>query len=77
MRAENFVGDKVEHISFNRDAPMFNFANTKTHQEGIKNIDHPSHIYANPLDPVFLNMISLAWYIIAHPSILTGQRNLL
>ena len=72
MRAEHFVGDKVEHISFHRDAPMFDFANTKTHQEGIKNIDHPCHIYANPSEPVVFTVISLAWYIIAHPSILTG-----
>ena len=53
MRADSFVGDKVEHISFNRDAPMFDFANTKTHQEGIKHIYHLCHMYVNPLDPVF------------------------
>ena len=56
---------------------MFDFANTKTHQEGIKNIDHPCHVCANPSEPVVFTVIALAWYIIAHPSILTGQRNLL
>ena len=39
---------------------MFDFANTKTDQEGIKNIDHPWHVYENPLEPVVFTMIALA-----------------
>ena len=33
-------------------------------------------MYANPLKYVVCTLLSIARYIIAHPSILTGQRNL-
>ena len=34
-------------------------------------------MYANTSEPVVCPLIGLAWYIIAHPSIITGQGNLL
>ena len=66
-RAENCVEAKIEHISFYWDTLMFDFANTKTDQEGIKNIDHPWHVYKNPLEPVVFPLLSLARYIISRP----------
>ena len=75
-RAENFVGAKVEHISFHRDTLLFDFSNTKINQEGIKNIDHLWHLYENNLELVVCPLISLARCIIAYPTIITGQRNL-
>ena len=76
-RAENFVGAKVEHISFHRDTLLFDFANTKINQEGIKNIDHLWHLYENNLELVVCPLISLSRWIIAYPPIITGQRNLI
>ena len=67
---------KIDHISFYRDALIFDFAKTKTDQKGIKNIDHPWHVYANPLDPIVCPVLVLARYMIINPSILTGQTNL-
>ena len=72
-RAENCLEAKVEHISFHRDALLFDFAKTKIDQEGIKNIDDPWHVYENNLEPVVFTLPALAHYIIVHPSILTGQ----
>ena len=61
VQAENCVRAKVEHVSFHRDAPLLNFVKNKTDQEGIKNIYHPWHVYANTLKPVVCPLISLAW----------------
>ena len=43
-RSENCVGAKIEHIPFHQDALLFDFAKTKTYQEGMKNVDHPWHV---------------------------------
>lgn len=69
---------KIDHISFYWDALIliFNFAKTKTDQEGIKNIDHPWHVYATPLDPIVFPVTVLAQYMITNLSILTGKTNL-
>ena len=75
-RAENCVGAKIDHIHFHRDALLFNFAKTKTDQEGTKNIDHPWHVYANPIDPAVCPLLALSRHIMVHPTILTGQCNL-
>ena len=55
---------------------LFDFAKTKTDQEGVKNIDHPWHVYANPLDPVVCPVLALARYIVSNPTILSGKSNL-
>ena len=75
-QAENCVGSKLWHISFHWDALVFDFAKTMIYQEGIKNIDHTLHMYKNNLEPFVCPLLELARYIIAHPSILTGQGNL-
>ena len=67
MREDNFVGAKVDHVSFHRDAIIFDFTKTNTDQEGIKNIGHPWHVYTDTLEPVVLPLLALAWYIITHP----------
>ena len=67
--ADNCAGAKVDPISFHQNSPLFDFAKKKTYQEGIKDIDHPWHVYENPLEPVVCPLIALSWYIIAHPSI--------
>ena len=51
-RAENCVGAKIDHISFHQDALLFDFAKTKTDQEGTKNIDHAWNVYSNLLKPI-------------------------
>ena len=39
-RADNCVGAKVDHISFNQDTLIFYFVKKNTDQEGIKNMDY-------------------------------------
>ena len=34
------------------------------------------HVYANPLEPVVFTLLALAQYIIAHPSIIIGIKQL-
>ena len=59
-----------------RNDVLFDFAKTKTDQEGIKNIDHLRHVYINPLDPIVCPVLGLARYIISNSTILSGKSNL-
>ena len=74
-RADNFVGAKVEHLSFHRDALLFGFSKTKIDQEGINHTDQSWHVYGNSLEAVVCPLLALVWYVFAHPSILTGRIN--
>jgi len=51
-------------------------AKNKCDQEGVKNIDHPWHIFANLLMPEICTFLSLQKYAITHPNILTGTYNI-
>ena len=60
-RAENFIGSQINHISFPRDALLFDFGKSKCDQEGDKHTDYPWHFYANPLIPEICPMLALSW----------------
>jgi hypothetical protein len=51
---------------------MFDVGSTKTDPEGIRNIDHSWHIYANNEDPYIFPLLALSQYLIDHPNILSG-----
>jgi hypothetical protein len=72
-RAENCIGAQINHISFLRDALLFEFGKSKTDQEGGKHTDHPWHVYANPLVPEICPVLALARYLLAHPNVLKGN----
>ena len=50
-RAEYVVDAKIDLVSFTKDALLFDMGVTKTDQEGIKNVDHPWHVYSCPEYP--------------------------
>ena len=49
---------------------------TKRDQENAKNIDHPWHVYANPIDPAACPLHALSRHIMIHPTSFAGQCNL-
>jgi hypothetical protein len=72
-RAENCVESNIELIAVLRDALVFDLGKSKTDQEGVRNVDHPWHVYANPLEPEICLVLSLARYLTCHPHILKGN----
>ena len=75
-RAENCLMANITQISVMQDSLCFEFGKNKCDQEGVKNIDHPWHIFANPLMPEICTFLSFAKYAITHPNILTGTCNI-
>ena len=55
------------------DALLFNMGVTKTDQEGVKNIDHPWHVYSCPEHPEICAHLAFARLIMAYPDLLNGQ----
>ena len=50
-RAEYVVDSKIDLVSFEKDALLFDMGPTKTDQDGTCNIDHPWHVYSCPEHP--------------------------
>ena len=75
-RAENCLTANISQIYFHQDSILFDFGKSKSDQEGIKNIDHPWHLYANPLDPIVCPLVALTRYLFPHPNILKGEESL-
>ena len=64
---------QVRQIVFNRNSLVFEFGKSKCNQDGTANIDHPWHVYANPLMPEVCPVLALGSYLLVHPNILKGQ----
>ena len=62
-RAENCVNCKINHISFQNDCLVFEFAKSKSHQRGKKHIG-PWHVYANPHKPWCCPILGSARYFL-------------
>ena len=75
-RAEYLVDAKIDLVSFTEDALLFNMGVTKTDQEGVKNVDHPWHVYSCPEYPEICAHLAVARLIMANPEILNGQTKL-
>ena len=75
-RAEYVVDANIDLVSFSKDALLFNMSVTKTDQEGIKNIDHPWHVYSCPEYPEVCAHLAFARHIITNPTILNRQTQL-
>ena len=58
-RAENCVDANINHIYFENDSLIFEFAKSKSHQEGEEHVG-PWHVYANPMEPSICPVLSLA-----------------
>ena len=72
-RAEFVVDAKIDLVSFQEDAMLFDIGQTKTDQEGTKNAGHPWHVYSNPEDPYICTCLAMARHLITYPTILQGQ----
>ena len=75
-RAEYLVDANIDLVSFTEDALLFNMGVTKTDQEGVKNVDHPWHVYSCPEHPEICAHLAVARLILANPEILNGQTKL-
>jgi hypothetical protein len=62
-RSENCVNLKIQHIWFDNDALVIEFAKSKGHQGGEEHVG-PWHIYANPLEPWKFPVLSLGRYLL-------------
>jgi hypothetical protein len=71
-RAENCVDCKITHITFEGDCLVFEFAKSKSQQDGEEHIG-PWHIYANPKEPFICPILSLARYLFTFPTVLVGK----
>lgn len=71
-RAENCVDCKITHITFEGDCLVFEFAKSKSLQDGEEHIG-PWHVYANPKDPFICPVLALARYLFAFPNVLVGK----
>jgi len=68
-RAENCVDAKVNHITFENDCLIFEFAKSKSHQSGEDHVG-PWHVYSNPLEPHICPVLSLARYLFTYPDVM-------
>ena len=75
-RSEYVVDSKIDLVSFEKDALLFDMGKTKTDQEGTKNVDHPWHVYSNSDHPEICPHLAMAMPIIVDPVILNSQSNL-
>lgn len=74
-RAENCVNANVTHISFRNDSLVFEFAKSKSNQDGEEHLG-PWHIYANPFKPHICPVLALARYLFTFPHIFKGKKSL-
>ena len=72
-RAEYVVSAKIDAISCQEDAILFDIGKTKTDQEGTRNVDHPWHVYSNPEDPYICCFVAMARHLMGNPNILSGK----
>ncbi|KAL7550473.1 LOW QUALITY PROTEIN: hypothetical protein ACHAWF_014863 [Thalassiosira exigua] len=70
-RAENCVKAKINHIRFEDDSLVFEFAKSKTQQTG--DVHGPWHTYANPENPHICLVLALARYLFCYPDVLKGD----
>jgi len=72
-RAENSVNCKINHITFQNDCLVFEFAKSKSNQRGENHVG-PWHVYyANPHQPWCCPVLSLARYLFSYPDVLKGD----
>jgi hypothetical protein len=71
-RAENCVDCKITHITIEGDSLVFEFAKSKSQQDGEEHVG-PWHVYANPKDPFICPILSLARYLFMFPNVLVGK----
>ena len=71
-RAENCVNCKINHITFQNDCLVFEFAKSKSNQRGENHVG-PWHVYANPHQPWACPVLSLARYLFCYPDVLKGD----
>jgi len=70
-RAENCVHAKINHIRFESDSLVFEFAKSKTQQTG--DLHGPWHLYANPDKPWICPQLAMAMYLFTFPDVLRGD----
>ena len=68
-RAENCVDTKINHIFFNNESLVFQFAKSKGHQNVEKYVG-PYNVYATPHKPHLCYDLSLARYIFTYPQLI-------
>ena len=71
-RAENCVDCKINHIRFEHAALVFEFAKSKSLQDGE---DHVGlwHCYANPYSPDTCVVLAMARYLFYYPDVMSGR----
>ena len=74
-RAENCVNANISHIQVVNDALVFEFAKSKSSQDGEEHLG-PWHVYANPLQPHICPKLALARYLFMFSSTFTGRKTL-
>ena len=70
-RAENCVNAKINHIRFEEDCLVFEFAKSKNDQNG--EVHGPWHCYANPEKPHICIQLAMARYLFCFPDALQGD----
>ena len=71
-RAENCVDAKINHIRFENDCLVFEFAKSKSLPDGEDHVG-PWHVYANPHEPHMCPVLALAKYLFTNVGILSGK----
>ena len=71
-RAENCVDAKINHIRFENDCLVFEFAKSKSLPDGGDHVG-PWHVYANPHEPHMCPVLALAKYLFTNVGILSGK----
>lgn len=74
-RAENCVNAQINHVYFDADSLVFEFAKSKGHQKGEKHLG-PWHVYANPHKPHICPILAMARYLFTYPDVLKGNSRL-
>ena len=70
--AENCVDCKVTHIRFESDSLVFEFAKSKSHQDGEEHVG-PWHLYANPYEPEMCPVLAMSRYLFTYTEALSGK----
>ena len=65
-RAKNCVNAKINHIYFQDDSLVFEFAKSKGHQMGEDHVG-PWHVYSNPDEPHLCEVLAMARYLFCFP----------
>lgn len=71
-RAENCVNAQINHIYFENDSLVFQFAKSKGHRKGEKHVG-PWHLYSNPYKPWLCPILALSRYLFCYPEVLRGD----